>query len=59
MFWKAFIVGLLIALGEVANGNVRVRVLNRKWGKQRAKTISFFFRHRHYLRDLLGNPSVA
>jgi uncharacterized membrane protein YdcZ (DUF606 family) len=42
MFLKALTVGLLLALGEVINGNVRVRVLSRLYGKRRAKIISFF-----------------
>lgn len=41
MLFRALIVGLLLALGEVVNGNVRVRVLSRKLKKKRAKTISF------------------
>lgn len=31
-----------MALGEVINGNIRVRVLHRQFGKKRAKQISFF-----------------
>ena len=42
MFLKALIVGLLIAFGEVINGNIRVRILNRRLDKRRAKLISFF-----------------
>ena len=42
MFLKAFVVGLMMALGEVINGNVRVRILNGVFGKKRAKIISFF-----------------
>ena len=38
---KALAVGLLIALGEVVNGNVRVRLLHSRFGKKRAKLISF------------------
>lgn len=39
---KSLAIGLLIALGEVVNGNVRVRLLHRRFGKKRAKLISFF-----------------
>ncbi len=42
MFLKALIAGLLIAFGEVINGNIRVRILNKRLGKKRAKLISFF-----------------
>ena len=42
MLLKVLIIGLLIAFGEVINGNIRVRVLHRKFGKKRAKRISFF-----------------
>jgi len=38
---KTLAIGLLLALGEVVNGNVRVRVLHRLYGKKRAKTVSF------------------
>jgi hypothetical protein len=41
MLFKVSIVGLMIAFGEVLNGNIRVRILHRKFGKKRAKTISF------------------
>lgn len=37
-----FIAGLLIAFGEVVNGNIRVRVLHRQLGKKKAKIVSFF-----------------
>jgi hypothetical protein len=40
MFLKALLAGLLIACGEVVNGNVRVRVLHSRVGKRRAKHIS-------------------
>jgi hypothetical protein len=39
---KTLAVGLLLAFGEVVNGNIRVRVLHRLYGKKRAKKISFF-----------------
>lgn len=42
MILKALIVGLLIAAGEVLNGNIRVRYLQRKYGRKRGKQISFF-----------------
>ena len=42
MFWKALLIGFLLATGEVINGNIRVRVLHGMFGKSRAKTISFF-----------------
>lgn len=42
MLVKALLVGLLIALGEVINGNIRVRILHAKFGKRRAKLASFF-----------------
>ena len=40
MFFKSLIVGLFIALGEIINGNIRVRILHRRFGKKRAKAIS-------------------
>lgn len=42
MIIKAILIGLLLALGEVVNGNVRVRLLHHLLGKKRAKTVSFF-----------------
>ncbi len=42
MLLKAIVIGLLLALGEVVNGNIRVRILHRLYGKKRAKTISLF-----------------
>ena len=42
MLLKTLAVGLLLAFGEVVNGNIRVRILHRMYGKKRAKTISFF-----------------
>ncbi|WP_136796428.1 hypothetical protein [Desulfosediminicola ganghwensis] len=41
MLLKTLIVGLLIAIGEVVNGNFRVRYLHKKYGVKRAKKISF------------------
>ena len=42
MIWKTLIIGLLLAIGEVINGNIRVRILHRIFGKSRAKLVSFF-----------------
>jgi hypothetical protein len=39
---KAIAVWILIAAGEILNGNFRVRFLHRKVGIKRAKKISFF-----------------
>jgi len=39
---KALAVGFALALGEVINGNIRVRVLHRLYGQKRAKKLSFF-----------------
>lgn len=39
---KAFVVSVFLAFGEVLNGNIRVRLLHRIYGKKRAKKISFF-----------------
>lgn len=41
MILRAIIVGLLIALAEVLNGNLRVRYLQRRLGRERAKPCSF------------------
>lgn len=41
MLLKSLVIGLLIAIGEVVNGNIRVRVLHKIFGKKQAKTISF------------------
>lgn len=41
MILKGFLVRLLICLGEVLNGNLRVRYLRRKFGRRRAKDLSF------------------
>ena len=41
MIIRAIIVGLLIALAEVLNGNLRVRYLQRRFGRKRAKRLSF------------------
>ncbi|MDX1727106.1 MAG: hypothetical protein R3203_04760 [Pseudoalteromonas tetraodonis] len=40
MLLKALAIGLLLALGEKINGNIRVRVLHRLYGQRRAKTLS-------------------
>lgn len=42
MILRALIVGFLIAAGEVVNGNVRVKFLQRKFGRKRGKRLSFF-----------------
>ena len=42
MLIKSLLIGLLIALGEVVNENIRVRVLHKRFGLKRAKLISFF-----------------
>lgn len=42
MLFKTLAVGLLLAIGEILNGNIRVRVLHHLCGKKRAKKISFF-----------------
>ena len=42
LMYKSLAIGLLIALGEVLNGNVRVRLLHSRFGKKRAKLISLF-----------------
>jgi hypothetical protein len=39
MIWRAFLIWLLIALAEVLNGIVRVRLLNRRVGDRRARQI--------------------
>lgn len=39
---KAIAIWVLIAAGEILNGNVRVRFLQSRYGKKRAKQISFF-----------------
>ena len=39
---KATVIWVLIAAGEILNGNFRVKYLNRRYGKNRAKKISFF-----------------
>ncbi len=41
MLLKAVLVGLLMAVAEVINGNIRVRLLHKRLGKKRAKLISF------------------
>mgnify|MGYP000297750670 FL=1 len=42
MLLKVLVVGLLLSLGEVVNGNFRVRILHHLYGRKRAKFISFF-----------------
>ncbi len=42
MLLKTLIIALVIAVGEAINGNIRVRILHRKFGKKRAKKLSFF-----------------
>jgi len=42
VLFKTLAVGLLLAIGEIVNGNIRVRVLHHLCGKKRAKKISFF-----------------
>ena len=42
MILKTSIIWLLIAAGEVANGNLRVRYLQPKLGRQKGKQASFF-----------------
>jgi hypothetical protein len=42
MIVKAIIIWILIAAGEILNGNVRVRFLQNRYGKNRAKQISFY-----------------
>jgi len=39
---KAIAIWILIAAGEIMNGNFRVRFLHRRYGINRAKKISFF-----------------
>ena len=41
MLIKAILVGLLMAVAEVINGNLRVRLLHKRLGKKRAKFYSF------------------
>ena len=42
MIVKAIVIWILIAAGEILNGNVRVRFLQSRYGKKHAKQISFF-----------------
>lgn len=42
MVLKALTIWLIIAVGEIINGNIRVRYLQRRYGRHRAKQISFF-----------------
>lgn len=39
---KAVLIGLLLALAEMVNGTIRVRMLTRQLGKQRAGRVGFF-----------------
>ena len=39
MFWRAFVVWMLLALAEVIHGILRVRLLNRRVGDHRARQI--------------------
>lgn len=41
MIGRAFLVGLLVGAAEVLNGNIRVRYLQRRFGRRRGKQISF------------------
>lgn len=41
MLLRAIAVGLLIALAEVLNGNLRIRYLQRRFGRKLGKQISF------------------
>ena len=41
MILQALVVGLLMAAGEVVNGNFRVRYLQRKLGREKGKKWSF------------------
>ena len=41
MIFKTLIIFLVIALAEVLNGNLRVRFLIKRFGKKRAKFLSF------------------
>lgn len=41
MILRAFLVALLIAVGEMINGNLRVRYFQRKLGRQKGKYVSF------------------
>jgi len=42
MIVRAISVGFLIAAAEVLNGNLRVRYLQRRFGRQRGQLVSFF-----------------
>ena len=42
MIIKTLIIWVVIAIGEIVNGNIRVRYLQRRFGLNRAKQISFF-----------------
>ena len=40
MIVRAFLVGILIAFGEIMNGNLRARYLQKKFGRRKGKNIS-------------------
>ncbi|WP_099237767.1 hypothetical protein [Synechococcus sp. BDU 130192] len=40
MIFRALLVGILIAFGEIINGNFRVRYLQKKFGRRTGKNIS-------------------
>lgn len=42
MILKTLIIWAVIAIGEIVNGNVRVRYLQRRYGVYRARQLSFF-----------------
>lgn len=42
MLIKSLLIGLLLALAEVVNGTIRVRMLQKRFGLKRAKRVSFF-----------------
>jgi len=42
MIVRAILVGILIAAAEVLNGNLRIRFLQRRFGRQRGQLVSFF-----------------
>lgn len=41
MILRAIVVGLLIAVAEVLNGNLRVRYLQRRFGRKTGRLLSF------------------
>ena len=42
MLFKALIIGLLIALGEVINGNIRVKLLQKNLRSKVQRNLAFF-----------------